>query len=408
MSTPNGAVAQTALATVNSKARAIMACLSVESRAQVDGMVERAAAGIPPEPATDIDTLTLQIELLRERVNLLSPAPPSKIKYLHRYTWSVWPINPDPAGPDVYFSRTYHKPGEVSLTKTALYALARAASLQVTDSLRVDDGKRPFVRKFVAHVRLYTQDGPVTFPGSRELNLEDGSDQIKHLKPAQVSVQRARINELCETFAIERAIRGALSLQGSYTQKALAKPFFIAKCELYLDPNDPDQKALALKLYEQAQQALFGPAPVPVQLAPPDETPEPGEKPAPQLEAATPQPTEPEKQAPLPTPPPAPPKAPEDAPLPNIDVQEEIGSLAAKVSAKRKEAGVDPVGLSDIVQEFSSVKNAAGKTLYCRDPFDKRFEKSQKWARHTLKQLKLELGGDTAWMDDVDDSEVPE
>ena len=354
-------------------------------------VVSKLELGLPPAPTADIAEFAYQVRALKKHVNLICPANAvPEVPALHKMGWAL--VEVDTAmdgnnGSQVYHSDTYHGKRtqdhgktKVSLTKIALLNLLDAAGGRMLGATRDDDGADPLFRRMTAVISIYGIDGERPFTGSREMDLRPGSEQIKHLTPKQIAGQRARINELCETYALERAIRVALSLQGSYALSELKKPFFIFKLVRHLDMGDPDQKALALKIHEQSVQSLFG-----AQRQKPA-LPEKAE-----VEAATPQPAPPPE-----SPPPPPPEAPPVPPKPRTDsthLREDIGELANEI-AKAND------------REWSSV--LAEATLlpskrFAKSIDDSKFAGSVKWQLFALKKLQK-----MAPTEEDIDGEVPE
>jgi hypothetical protein len=351
--------------------------------------IERASRGLAPESTTDVETFARQIVALKDRVNLLTPLQAvGSIPALHEMTWTVVKVNPDPQGPDVYFSKIFHEAGQVSLSKIALLNLASASGARILPAIRTDDRSDPHFCSMSATVLLYGPDGWRPVSGSRQLDLRDGSQQIKHLKPGQIAGQRSHIAELCETFAIERALRSAFSLQGAYTKKELEKPFFIVKLQRRLDMNDPDQKALALELYKSAETALFGPP----QMAPATTEERP------QLDAPPPLKASPVERLPRGQ---EPPEGAVEAEVVNDQIdpdrlagpalRELLGIEASELAKVRK------CGASEIIKEASKLPN--GKTF--TDPSS---IESDKWVRYALKRMR-ESAAKTG---EPSDEEIPE
>jgi len=185
-------------------------------------------------------------------------------------------------GPDTYWSKFIHKDGNVrSLNKSGLQKIAQALGIQwdPRECRRVDNGRERnyWHWKYVGYVR--THDGNLqTVSGSRELDLRDGAAEATEMtSSSQLQKQRAMGNQMCETKAMQRAIR--TFVRQSYTVDELKKPFLIVRFSFTPDMSDPEIKKLVTQQAMAGIGALYQ-APV-AGILPPAETraddPDPGD-----------------------------------------------------------------------------------------------------------------------------------
>lgn len=219
---------------------------------------------LPTGLISDPQALTTQMTALQAHYNVLSPAI-SISQMAPGYGANLAVVQIDPsvefdeygngAGPDCYFSKSLLKDASKrALNKQGLLKIAQAAGIQwmPAECRRLDDGKeRNFWNwKYFGYVR--THDGqlmPVS--GSRELDLRDGAAEAIAMKGPQLTKARASGNQICETKAMERAIR-TLGIRQVYTVDELRKPFLIVRFSFTPDMNDPEIKKLV------TQQAMGG------------------------------------------------------------------------------------------------------------------------------------------------------
>lgn len=184
----------------------------------------------------------------------------------------------DPEGSEVYAVQG----GKLGLGKTALNRIAKALGItwDPIQSNRTDDGKDSCFAAYKA-VGFYRHfDGSVmTVTGERSLDLREGSESAKTMKPGDLSQQRKFIAEHAETKAKLRAIR-SMGIQTAYTKEELGKPFVIAKLMLTGrvsaedDPTGELQRILTHNISQSmlgASSALYGGQPP--EIAPPGDLP---------------------------------------------------------------------------------------------------------------------------------------
>ena len=246
----------------------------------------RVNAGAPLAPIASVADLVRTFDELKANTNLLAPmVSVTEIQAFHQVSVRVLKFNPDPFGPDCYHSKVFHKQGEVSLSKTALLQILAASGGHVLPPTRNDDGSDPHYCSMTQQVVVKDYDGEwrTCPPGTKAMDLRAGSAAIDHLQPKQIKVARHRIVELCESMALERAVRGTWSIQGSYTNAEMGKPFVVTKLVRAWDLNDPEQKAAAMREAENSTFALFGPTTRSTEVVtPPELKPAPVEKPEPE------------------------------------------------------------------------------------------------------------------------------
>lgn len=138
----------------------------------------------------------------------------------------------------------YPIPGssDLGLSKTSINRIANAAGVSWDPllSCKTDDGKDPFLYSFKA-VGFYRDfDGTVReIHGEKTMDLREDSATVVGIRRRQkdepgkadreITQLRMFIGEHAETKAKNRALRGGLALQTSYTKAELGKPFVVAK-----------------------------------------------------------------------------------------------------------------------------------------------------------------------------------
>ena len=246
--------------------------------------------------------LAAKIRALQERAHIISPALAiSTFSELIVVNTAVVVI--DPNGDEVY-SGSFHKKRkvgseyealEVSFKKTALLRIYRAAGVRTTRSERTDDGRTPRYWAWTTEGAVMDFDGSEQTlpPGSVEIDLRDGSDQIggwtpaawaervtaattarqaaekagrqdawKH-KPEPINtwteervMQRRQVGvQMAESTSLNRLIRN-LGLKPVYTKTELDKPFVIFRA--MLNTEDPRVAERVIENRLGATGLLFG------------------------------------------------------------------------------------------------------------------------------------------------------
>jgi hypothetical protein len=205
--------------------------------------------------------------------HLISPqSAPPKPPIGCEYSFSRTVIDPDPTKGQVHVIE-----GKLSLSKTAINRIAKMAGVKWDDdrSGRTDDGSDPNYASYKAVGWYRDFDGQVIpITGTKTMDLRDGSERAKKMKPGDLQQQRFFIAEHAETKAKLRAIREGMVIATSYTPQQLGDnhPFVVVKLALNgrtTVEDDPDrsiQSKLAEKIADNmlgAQAGLYGGNPRP-------------------------------------------------------------------------------------------------------------------------------------------------
>jgi hypothetical protein len=229
---------------------------------------------VPSAPLSSVTELTQRLSLAREQdaAFVLTPlAVIDHIKPFHRISLRALYIDPTvtkvtkdnytfwKAGPHCYFNPVFMSQGEVGLSKNGLVAILAASGANPITT-RLDDRSNPHVAEFAAVV--YHQDFDGTwrqYPGTKRVDLSDGSPGAIAMKPKQLEIARQFIAENAESKAILRAIRPLFGLAQVYKADDLKrKPWLCPKLVKQWDLNDPDQKRAAIAESMGDEHKLFG------------------------------------------------------------------------------------------------------------------------------------------------------
>jgi hypothetical protein len=261
--------------------------------AVVTGLTKRPE--LPTGLISDPQALTNQLTALQAHYHVMSPAiSVSQMAPGFGANLAVVQIDPavvmdkygNGAGADCYYSNSLLKDqNKRALNKQGLLKIAQAAGIQWVPEhcRRMDDGKERYLWRWQYFGYVRTHDGQLQpVQGSRELDLRDGSAEATAMKDQQLDKARAVGNQVCETKAMQRAIR-TLGIRQAYTLDELKKPFLIVRFSFTPDMSDPEiKKAVTLQamgglgaLY-QAPAANVLPA-LPETTGPVDETERPVE-----------------------------------------------------------------------------------------------------------------------------------
>lgn len=225
-------------------------------------MDERTNA-LAERPSTNALTITQQYPV--ERFNILIPMQTvAEIAEIHRPVINAVQISTNLADAEIYEqekaknewtdrSGKYHPatPAKYALTKKGLNKLMRAAGIKIL-------GTRPIVPstcqkcaevnrsigrpvncgacgnkdvKYEARISVPQLTGEnVEFVAHKEIIVQDVTEGMTEAQRKEFLKFR---NEHCETKAINRALRAAMQIKGTYTLDELRKPFVVA----YLVPN---------------------------------------------------------------------------------------------------------------------------------------------------------------------------
>lgn len=147
-----------------------------------------------------------------------------------------------PPGCEVAFSaikidperETYDIPGRAGrgITKTGLNRISKGIGVSWDSRLshRVDKGEDSFlaVYKAVGHYRDF--DGTMlTIEAEKQMDLRDGSEAARTMKPGELAIQRKFIAEHAQTKAQLRAIRSGLGIEIAYPKEFFNEPFICAR-----------------------------------------------------------------------------------------------------------------------------------------------------------------------------------
>jgi hypothetical protein len=169
-------------------------------------------------------------------------------------------LDPDPSGTDVYQSKLFHKEGEVSPSKVGLLKIMAAAGASMKSAVRTDDGQHPYVVEFNVTIKARDFDGMWReFSGTKRLDLRDKSPDAVSMTDRELPQARKNIVPLCETKALERAIRGYFQLPHKYKQKELqAKPFICPVLVLNAEHPAVQTRMIESHLSGGSTDKLFG------------------------------------------------------------------------------------------------------------------------------------------------------
>jgi hypothetical protein len=228
---------------------------------------------IPTGLIEDPLKLTEQLDALSRHYNVISPmiavsefAPGYGVNLVVVKIDSTITDEATGRGVDTYFSKKVHKANERALNKSGLMKISQALGIQWTAPKRLDDGSQAnyWHWQYFGFIRTYDgQMQPVT--GSRELDLRTGSAEASGMSEGQLKVARTFGNEICETKAMQRAIRNLVGQ--SYTVEQLAKPFLIPRFSFKPDTSDPAIKLEMTRMAMGGASQLYAPAEAPAMPA---------------------------------------------------------------------------------------------------------------------------------------------
>ena len=212
-----------------------------------------------------------------DRFNLLVPmATVTEIAEIQKPVMNVVQISTNPVDKEIYLQEKGYdgKPDGYALTKKGLMRLMRAAGIKIIETRAVIpstcqkcvevnrniggpvscgncDNKDVRYEAKISVPQLTGEN--VEFVAHKEIIVKDVTSGMK---PKQMSEFLKFRAEMCETKAINRALRMAMHIKGTYTLQELEKPFVVA----YLVPNLDHEavRAEAVKHFFSASQDLFG------------------------------------------------------------------------------------------------------------------------------------------------------
>ncbi len=206
------------------------------------------AIDVPREPINDADKFQETATKLQQVAHVLSPAIQiSALAPQHAINLSVVRIDPtltdesNGIGHQVYRDKNRMKPDERALNKIGIVQIMQAAGISPVPEhcRRTDDGRERFYWSYYWVGKYLAYDGTVQFIDAiAEVDLRDGSAQVAGWTEKRTTEARRHGLELCETFAMERAIR-KMGLKHVYTVAELQKPFVVPRVAIQLDMKDP-------------------------------------------------------------------------------------------------------------------------------------------------------------------------
>ena len=211
-----------------------------------------------------------------EKYNLLVPMKTiTRIAELHKLVMNAVQISTDLKDKEIYLQDKRKSDSDGwALTKKGLNKLMRAAGIKILNTRPVIPSTcqkcaevnksigRPVSCgacgnkdvKFECRISVPQLTGEnVEVVAHKEIIVED---VINGMTSGQITEFLKYRNEMCETKAINRALRAAMHIKGTYSLEELKKPFVVA----YLVPNlDNDEvKQEAIKHFFSSSQELYG------------------------------------------------------------------------------------------------------------------------------------------------------
>lgn len=233
-------------------------------------------------------SLTITQQYPAEKYNLLVPMQTvTEIAAIHKPVMNAVQISTVIADGEIYAQERPKKewtdkngnfhPAEgakYALTKKGLNKLMRAAGIKILNTRPIipstcqkcAEVNRSIGRpvncgacgnkdvKYEARISVPQLTGEnIEFVAHKEIVVQDVTDGMSELQKKEFMKFR---NEMCETKAINRALRAAMHIKGTYTLDELKKPFVVA----YLVPNLDNEavKAEAVRHFFSSSQELYG------------------------------------------------------------------------------------------------------------------------------------------------------
>lgn len=234
------------------------------------------------------NALSITTQYPADKFNLLVPMQTvAEIAEIHKPVMNAVQISTDLNDREIYLQEKPSKawtdnngkehpakPAGYALTKKGLNKLMRAAGIKII-------GTRPIIPstcqkcaeinkgigkpvncgacknkdvKFEARIKVPQLTGEdVEFVAHKEIVVDDVTDDMTAAQRKEFLKFR---NETCETKAINRALRAAMHIKGTYTLEELKKPFVVA----YLVPNLDNEavKTEAVHHFFSSAQELYG------------------------------------------------------------------------------------------------------------------------------------------------------
>lgn len=208
-----------------------------------------------PEWAGPKETALLE-QFPQAKFNLLVPTV--SIRQINPYLVpdiEVVKLSTDPEDGEIYHD-SQMKTDHYAPTAKGLARLASVAGITQLDSRRMDDGKDPDVVEWRSEIEMTLPSGrSVRAFGSKRIDLHI---LTKGWSTQRVAKMQEHLVAMAETKAFNRAIRSLLSLHGSMSGAALARPFAILRW--VPDMSHPDVRKVFLQQLAPASAQVFGPS----------------------------------------------------------------------------------------------------------------------------------------------------
>lgn len=224
----------------------------------------------------DKNALQITTQYPADKYNLLVPMQTvAEIAEIHKPVMNAVKISANPADKEVYLQdKKKERSDGWALTKKGLNKLMRAAGIKIL-------GTRPIIPstcqkcaevnksigrpvncgacgnkdvKFEARISVPQLTGEnIEIVAHKEIIVQDVTNGMTEFQAKEFLKFRS---EMCETKAINRALRAAMHIKGTYTLEELRKPFVVA----YLVPNLDNElvKQEAVRHFFTSAQELYG------------------------------------------------------------------------------------------------------------------------------------------------------
>lgn len=231
---------------------------------------------LTPAAAGGKNTLQITTQYPAEKFNLLVPMQTvAEIAEIHKPVMNVVKISTNLSDKEIYLQDKSKKDADGwALTKKGLNKLMRAAGIKIL-------GTRPIIPstcqkcaevnksigrpvncgacgnkdvKFEARISVPQLTGEnIEIVAHKEIIVEDATTGMSDKQRREFLKFRS---EMCETKAINRALRAAMHIKGTYSPQELQKPFVVA----YLVPNLDNEavKQEAVRHFFSSAQELYG------------------------------------------------------------------------------------------------------------------------------------------------------
>ena len=235
---------------------------------------------LPTGPLSKVEEFNAAVARAEGQANLLLPIQRlDHIPPMMSISMRVVQIDPRPQQKEVYRGKAFCGPNEVALTKVGISKLWTNAGGQIVQSYRTDDRSDPLYCSWCAVGEITLLDGHrVQQIANKEIDLRDGSSEAKTMTPRQLAEARRHISTVCESKALNRMVRGILSLKQKYNVSEIQRPFVVPALVLTPDMSDPEIRRMVTAKALGVTEALYGPVsahPLPTADLPPAAKPTP-------------------------------------------------------------------------------------------------------------------------------------